>query len=588
MRTFAQKPKATQQTTSDKSTKPSRAFWGQSRDVSSILHLQRTIGNQAVLKLLKPAKESLDRSSTFNTSTGFAPDFTRIAVYASGRSSKQLKLKSSTPGDKYEQQADRVAEQVLRDEVREEERHKVDIQTQTTPKDLSGARDGVQRQVGSAASSSGATGRTSGLSGGAPLSDASRDFFEPRLGTDLGDVRVHSDAAGASMAGELGARAFTVGSDIVFGAGEYAPDSGSGKELLAHELAHVVQQRGAEPTVQRWSIPGRFVPPRDYEHGDMPIRIGTEGEWRAVFRNADNEAVFHQYIAGFLYASLNEVPEMPGSWCVGPGSCAPEPFNTVNDTSAPSGDQILLLLRGMWSCQQGLDLPNSSAPFSDRESTFGTQRGIELSPRVQSYYLPVFHRFLQRFQTLLIRDRSRHGRRGDSGQLDPRQVTPIANQMTEDGQIAMMVNAAATAMTAIRDYVASQSETARATSNNVIRNSGVIIGRVLRSHNDAIRVEQSFAQGVFNSVWEMVPLRQVFGDAADIRSAAKEILQSHMVNMVVGAGNDSMANRVQTMVQEFEEATGTPEIPIEQLDANTRTLMATTFRSAVQYGTSQT
>ena len=160
--------------------------------------------------------------------------------------------------------------------------------------------------------------------------------------------------------------------------------------------------------------------------------------------------------------------------------------------------------------------------------------------------------------------------------------------MTEDGQVAMMVNAAATAMTAIRDYVASRSETARYTSNNVIRNSGVIIDRVLRSHNDAIRVEQNFAQGVFNSVWEMVPLRQVFGDADVIRRAAKEILKSHMVNMVVGAGNDSMANRVQTMVQEFEEATGTPEIPMEQLDANTRTLMATTFCSAVQYGTSQT
>jgi hypothetical protein len=64
-------------------------------------------------------------------------------------------------------------------------------------------------------------------------------------GAPLGDVRVHYDDHAAALSRAVSARAFTVGSDIFFGAGEYRPNSSSGRELLAHELAHVVQQRGA-------------------------------------------------------------------------------------------------------------------------------------------------------------------------------------------------------------------------------------------------------------------------------------------------------------------------------------------------------
>jgi len=64
-------------------------------------------------------------------------------------------------------------------------------------------------------------------------------------GQSLGDVRVHNDDHAAALSRAVSARAFTVGNDIFFGAGEYRPDSSGGRELLAHELAHVVQQRGA-------------------------------------------------------------------------------------------------------------------------------------------------------------------------------------------------------------------------------------------------------------------------------------------------------------------------------------------------------
>lgn len=80
---------------------------------------------------------------------------------------------------------------------------------------------------------------------GAPLARETRAFFEPRLGVDLRDVRVNTGSQAASVARELNARAFTVGNDVTFGAGQYQPTTNDGKRLIAHELTHVIQQGGA-------------------------------------------------------------------------------------------------------------------------------------------------------------------------------------------------------------------------------------------------------------------------------------------------------------------------------------------------------
>lgn len=79
-------------------------------------------------------------------------------------------------------------------------------------------------------------------SSGSPLAPGLRQDMERRFGCDFAKVRVHSDAAGERSALDLKARAYTAGHHIVFGAGRYAPASDEGRHLLAHELAHVVQQ----------------------------------------------------------------------------------------------------------------------------------------------------------------------------------------------------------------------------------------------------------------------------------------------------------------------------------------------------------
>ena len=83
--------------------------------------------------------------------------------------------------------------------------------------------------------------------GGRALDRSISDHVGTALGDSLSDVRIHADGAAAALARSVSARAFTVGSHIFFGPGEYRPGTPAGRELLTHELVHVVQQRGAAP-----------------------------------------------------------------------------------------------------------------------------------------------------------------------------------------------------------------------------------------------------------------------------------------------------------------------------------------------------
>ncbi len=147
-----------------------------------------------------------------------------------GEEKVSVQLAVSNPGDLHEREADRIAGEIA-----------------SRP---AGQQPPVVHGLKTPAS---ATSGASMVAGGAsqPLPFSARSELEPRLGHDLGAVRVHADAEAAEAANRVQARAFTLRQDIYFAAGQYAPDSADGRRLLAHELVHTIQQRDGAALVQR-------------------------------------------------------------------------------------------------------------------------------------------------------------------------------------------------------------------------------------------------------------------------------------------------------------------------------------------------
>ncbi len=173
----------------------------------------------------------------------------------------QTKLTVSNPGDIYEQEADRVADQVMRmtapkvQRVSEEEewlqtKPITPVQSIMQRETLTDAEEKPLKTKDTSAStpqvdSSVESSINNMRGGGQPLPTFVREYFEPRFGYDFSNVKVHTDSQAAESAQAVNAKAFTLGQDVVFGAGEYKPDHEDGKRLIAHELTHVVQQNGA-------------------------------------------------------------------------------------------------------------------------------------------------------------------------------------------------------------------------------------------------------------------------------------------------------------------------------------------------------
>jgi hypothetical protein len=170
----------------------------------------------------------------------------------------------SAPDDEYEREADRVATEVMRTSA-------------DSPPDIRPERARVRRVCATCddqirrsprRDASSIRGETASIEsriqalrgGGQPLEGTLRTFFEPRFGHDFSDVRVHSGTEAAQTAGAIGARAYTIGNDVVFGSGQYPPRDHEGTKLLAHELTHIVQQ-SAQVRTKRLPITRRSGAP---------------------------------------------------------------------------------------------------------------------------------------------------------------------------------------------------------------------------------------------------------------------------------------------------------------------------------------
>lgn len=175
-----------------------------------------------------------------------------VATQQASESMVQAKLELGRPGDAFEQEADAIAQRVMTAPAQNfvqkkcaacaEEEH---LQAKEEGRGGPGQGGVVPAPVASAIRAA--------KGSGAPLDRPTRSFMEQRLGHDLSEVTIHNDAAAGALSGQLGAKAFTTGTDIYFAEGQYQPASSQGRQLLAHELVHVLQQGHGKERVQRYT-----------------------------------------------------------------------------------------------------------------------------------------------------------------------------------------------------------------------------------------------------------------------------------------------------------------------------------------------
>ena len=193
-----------------------------------------------------PTPEALEKASAFGYNVASIPSFA-----PSEAAPIQAKLTIGEPGDKYEQEADAVAAQVVSQintpqpqetPANETVQPHQDNQQKISPKPIvqrQNAEGGISASPEIESSIEGARGS------GEPLADSIREQMEGAFGADFGGVKVHTDATSDQLNQSIQAKAFTTGQDIFFRSGTYDPGSQGGQELIAHELTHVVQQTGS-------------------------------------------------------------------------------------------------------------------------------------------------------------------------------------------------------------------------------------------------------------------------------------------------------------------------------------------------------
>jgi hypothetical protein len=220
------------------------------------------------------------KASPSVTEPRFGFNFSRVPVHADSRAANLQRAPASAgrlsigaPGDRYEQEAEQVAERVLRtpepaagvpqgtsqtaspqigspdggykkciqrdmrqpysiDEGNDpaKQQDQGTVQTQEQPGQIPQLTHEFENQINAL------------QGGGQPLAGPVRSSMESRFGHDFSRVQIHTDHTAAGLAASINARAFTLGRDVVFGAGQYAPGSEAGQRLIAHELTHSIQQ----------------------------------------------------------------------------------------------------------------------------------------------------------------------------------------------------------------------------------------------------------------------------------------------------------------------------------------------------------
>jgi Domain of unknown function (DUF4157) len=247
------------------SAKATTSFFKPEPTFKSLATEQQAVAERApesVMRLpIAPSTSArFETSPTFNTPSNFKRQTSNLPI--------QAKLTVGQSNDKYEQEADAMADKVVQrwaipNVTRPSGRDSQQIPT-ITPFNINAAqracaacekedKDHIQRkESGEMTASPSVESRLSATKGGgSSLPESTRTHMESAIGADFSNVRVHTGDTVVQLSQDLSAHAFTHGSDVYFNSGKYAPDTEGGRHLLAHELTHTVQQGGSSVSLNR-------------------------------------------------------------------------------------------------------------------------------------------------------------------------------------------------------------------------------------------------------------------------------------------------------------------------------------------------
>ncbi len=228
----------------------------------------------------------------------------------------QSKLQVNQPGDSFEQEADAMADSIMR--MADAHPH------QPVSKPVTGiiARS-VQRKCahceedekklmrkaeagssGMSVSSSFASSLNASKGGGSSLPPGTRGFMENAFSTDFSKVKIHTDNQAAALSEGINAKAFTYGCDIYFNSNQYSPGTDEGKKLLSHELTHVVQQGGNYNGLQRRVRESPVV--RDLQTGAQVCMVHLHGDEQNAFHTAQN--LHGRFCSNFVHLTYGSTP----------------------------------------------------------------------------------------------------------------------------------------------------------------------------------------------------------------------------------------------------------------------------------------
>src|SRR5579871_1262539 len=281
----------------------------------------------------------------------------------------QKKAKVGPAGDSHEHEADALADRMVAGNAADA--------VETADTSLLRKTDGP--------AGGGESSGLDGLGGGHQLPPGERAFFEGKLGRDLGGVRVHDGGAAAASAQAVGARAFTLGRDIVFGDGEWRPGTDGGRRLLAHELVHWVQQGGRAETAQRTLSVGTdpadpsALPTATAAAQVTPLLNNICSDFTVDATSGVVSANAGTACATGNFGTVASTPGHPvGCCCMCTLARAPDPWKiVVTPTGAPTTDRAARIVR-MTPAGTGIGFRHWTAAGTTVDSTPTVSLGHEL------------------------------------------------------------------------------------------------------------------------------------------------------------------------------------------------------------------